>query len=254
MCFSLPTPEDPFNDRYNKKDGKRQKPKKPVLSQQDCGLSSSGDSGTLKNESLDGNHVNINHQELKRNAKNIKYEQKEAIPSIDNAGRKSEEGKILLLPQKGGIVNVLQRSSQNSDYPSKFLILCLKSIQSALQQDFTFNLKDDKPLFVNEWGVEFWKCYLSGIDILETSGLCSSLEQIAWMISTAADTIARKEKEGLFLTAPFLLFIVPSQEKAAKVCKTNAFFYMLLHNFDLVLTLWLHLFSITFVDTWYPFD
>ncbi|CBI40187.3 unnamed protein product, partial [Vitis vinifera] len=28
---------------------------------------------------------------------------------------------------------------------------------------------------------------------------------LPWMISTAADAIARKEKEGLFLTSPFLL-------------------------------------------------
>ncbi|CBI40225.3 unnamed protein product, partial [Vitis vinifera] len=180
MCFSLPTPEDPFNERHEKKDSKRQKTKKLVPSRQDGGLSSNGTNTALTNGTLDGNH----------------------IP----------------LPGKGRIVHGQQQQScENSDCPSKFLILCLKSIQSALQQDVIFNFKEDKPLFVNEWGVEFWKCYSSGINILETSGACSTLEQIAWMISTAADTIARKEKEGLFLTSPFLLFLVPSQEKAAKV-------------------------------------
>ncbi|XP_034703766.1 probable ATP-dependent RNA helicase ddx5 [Vitis riparia] len=217
MCFSLPTPEDPFNERHEKKDSKRQKTKKLVPSQQDGGLSSNGTNTALKNGTLDGNHVNVDHQELKRHVKNIKNEQKEVRPSIDNVGGKSEKGKIPL-PGKGRIVHGQQQQScENSDCPSKFLILCLKSIQSALQQDVIFNFKEDKPLFVNEWGVEFWKCYSSGIDILETSGACSTLEQIAWMISTAADTIARKEKEGLFLTSPFLLFLVPSQEKAAKV-------------------------------------
>ncbi|KAJ9684756.1 hypothetical protein PVL29_016968 [Vitis rotundifolia] len=150
MCFSLPTPEDPFNERHQKKDSKRQKTKKLVPSQQDGGLSSNGNNTALKNGTLDRNHVNVDHQELKRH-------------------------------------------------------------------DVIFNFKKDKPLFVNEWGVEFWKCYSSSIDILETSGACSTLEQIAWMISTAADTIARNEKEGLFLTSPFLLFLVPSQEKVAKV-------------------------------------
>ena len=131
---------------------------------------------------------------------------------------------ICVSPQDACLAAKIQRqqSCENSDCPSKFLILCLKSIQSALQQDVIFNFKEDKPLFVNEWGVEFWKCYSSGIDVLETSGACSTLERIAWMISTAADTIARKEKEGIFLTGLFLLFLVPSQEEAAKaraVCK-----------------------------------
>ena len=81
--------------------------------------------------------------------KTIKNEQKEVLPSIDNVVEKSEKGKILL-PGKGG------KSCENSDCPSKFLILCLKSIQSALQQDVTFNRKEDKPLLVNEWGVELF--------------------------------------------------------------------------------------------------
>ena len=63
--------------------------------------------------------------------------------------RNQKKGKILL-PGKGG------KSCENSDCPSKFLILCLKSIQSALQQDVTFNRKEDEPLLVNEWGVELF--------------------------------------------------------------------------------------------------
>ncbi|PPD70824.1 hypothetical protein GOBAR_DD32296 [Gossypium barbadense] len=54
-------------------------------------------------------------------------------------------------------------------------------------------------------------------DILETSGSSSDFEQIAWIASTAADVISRREKEGHLFTGPFLLFIVPSKEKALKV-------------------------------------
>ena len=210
MCFSLPTPEDPFNDRHEKNGSKRQKTKKLVPSQHH--------GPAMMNGTLDGNHVSVDHQELKRHVKNIKNEQKAILPSTDNVGEKLEKGNVLL-PGKAGIsLGQQQQSCENSDCPSKFLIMCLKSIQSALWQDVTFNYKEEKPLFVNEWGVEFWKCYSSGIDILETSGTSSTLEQIAWMISTAADTMARKEKDGLLLISPFLLFLVPSQEKAAKVC------------------------------------
>jgi len=108
---------------------------------------------------------------------------------------------------------------ENLNHPSKFLIMCLNSIENALRHDGTYISEEDKPLFVNEWGVEFWKYYSTGKDILETSGASSTVEQIAWMFSTAADTIARKEKEGLTFASPFLLFLVPSQEKAAKVVK-----------------------------------
>lgn len=209
MCFSLPTPEDPFNDRHEKKGSRRQKTKKVVPSPH-LGPA-------LKNVTLDRNRV-IDHQELKRHVKNIKNEQKAILPSTDNVGEKLEKGKVLL-PGKAGISHGQQQQScENSHCPSKFLIMCLKSIQSAFWQVVTFNCIEEKPLFVNEWGVEFWKCYSSGIDILETSGTSSTSEQIAWIISTAADTMARKEKEGLLLSSPFLLFLVPSQEKAAKVC------------------------------------
>ncbi|KAL2554782.1 P-loop containing nucleoside triphosphate hydrolase superfamily protein [Forsythia ovata] len=101
-------------------------------------------------------------------------------------------------------------------YPSKFLIMCLNTIQNSLQNDGVLNI-EDKPLFANAWGVEFWNYYSNGQDIMEKSGADSMREQIAWMASAAADTIARKEKEGLSFTGPFLLFLVPSQEKAFKV-------------------------------------
>ncbi|KAI6676596.1 hypothetical protein NL676_037392 [Syzygium grande] len=47
--------------------------------------------------------------------------------------------------------------------------------------------------------------------------LTSDAEQIAWIVSIATDSFARKEKEGLSLTSPFLLYLVPTAEKAAEV-------------------------------------
>ncbi|CAI0442459.1 unnamed protein product [Linum tenue] len=46
---------------------------------------------------------------------------------------------------------------------------------------------------------------VSGKDILERSGSSCTIEQIAWMVSIAADSITSKEK-GLSFTSPFLLF------------------------------------------------
>nr|DAD48678.1 TPA_asm: hypothetical protein HUJ06_018615 [Nelumbo nucifera] len=93
----------------------------------------------------------------------------------------------------------------NSEYPPKFLILCLNSIQNALLHDGVFNRDIGRPLMFNMWGAELWKFYSTGSDILETTGTCST-EQIAWVVSTAADAIARKEERRSIHYEP-LLFI-----------------------------------------------
>jgi hypothetical protein len=62
------------------------------------------------------------------------------------------------------------------------------------------------------------KCYSTGKDILETSGSSCTTEQIAWVVSMAADIIVRKEEEDLSVPSPSFLFLVPSQEEAVKVC------------------------------------
>lgn len=103
--------------------------------------------------------------------------------------------------------------------PSKFLIMCLNSIQEALQRDEgkLVTLDHDRPFFAHSWGFEFWSCYNSGNDVLEIDESDSKFEKIAWITSTAADTISMKEKEGASFDSPFLLYIVPSQDKAQKV-------------------------------------
>ncbi|EEF31501.1 dead box ATP-dependent RNA helicase, putative [Ricinus communis] len=155
MCFSLPTLDDPFNERHGRMDINVKDKKKKV--------------NTREKVQLNGN--DLNHQE---------------------------------------------QACDYSDGPSKFFILCLNAIEKALRHDGTYN-DEEKPLLVNPWGLEFLKFCSIGKDILETSGSSCTIEQIAWIVSIAADAIARKEKEGLSFSSPFLLFLVPSQEKAAKV-------------------------------------
>ncbi|CAI9780085.1 unnamed protein product [Fraxinus pennsylvanica] len=101
-------------------------------------------------------------------------------------------------------------------YPSKFLMMCLNTIQNSLENVGALKIEDG-PLFATEWGVEFWNCYSSRKDVLEMSGADSTREQIAWMASAAADTITRKENEGLSFNSPFHLFLVPSLDKAFEV-------------------------------------
>lgn len=212
MCFSLPTPENPFNDRP----GKEKRAKMLDTPQTDAGISRT-EKGAAPRKVLGGrNSGKVDKREPnKEKFANLKNEQRKLLPSISNKGQT-----VLFEPEKttDQLLRKCGEVDGNSDCPSKFLILCLNAIQNLLLNDGTFNGDTDRPLLVNMWGVEFWKCYSVGSDILETSGACSTIEQIAWMASTAADSIARKEKEGLSVANPFLLFLVPSQEKAIKVC------------------------------------
>ncbi|OVA04634.1 DNA/RNA helicase [Macleaya cordata] len=184
MCFSLPTPEDPFNDRYNNKAPDAKKAKKPVPPKAD----------TASKKPVSGKNSE-------------KVEDKKSKEVKTEKGKNNQKKSIM---QQGGLYG-------NTDSPSKFLIMCLNAIQKAFLDDGTFDGDMDKPFLVNTWGIKFWKCCSAGLDILETTGSCSTIEQIAWMISTAADIFGRKEKEGLSIATPFLLFLVPSQEKAIKV-------------------------------------
>ncbi|XP_058182578.1 DEAD-box ATP-dependent RNA helicase 5 [Rhododendron vialii] len=212
MCFSLPTPENPFNDKYEKRDIKGKETKKPVPSKADCKVAINGNSVASKKGTLGRNHVSTDHHQQQETVKGNNWwdDPTMSLKSINNMGKKNV------------VKQVKEQDFEQSGCPSKFLALCLNSVQNAMRHN-GFSAEEDKPLFIDKWGVEFWKCYSVGKDILETSGACSTIEQIAWIASTATDSIARKEKEGLSLTGPFLLFLVPSQEKAIKVrtvCKS----------------------------------
>ncbi|TYH51125.1 hypothetical protein ES332_D10G252700v1 [Gossypium tomentosum] len=209
MCFSLPTPDDPFNERLDKKNISRREPQKPKPSKLDRKVSAKRKDSVATKGSVLGHNVAL------------KDEQKKSVTLINNMGksRHIDSGKMEIQQdgKKVGLHGNQEQACKSSDFPSKYLILCLKAIEDTLYPDGTYNGEEGKRLFVNPWGIEFWKCYSAGKDILETSGSSSDFEQIAWIASTAADVISRREKEGHLFTGPFLLFIVPSKEKALKV-------------------------------------
>lgn len=162
MCFSLPTPEDPFNEKLGKVSIVKEKKKKKK-----------------KVKSRDA--LSVNKSSLKK-------------PSRDGDEKKTEKMRMI-------------------HGPRKLVMLCLTEIESTFHQL-------EKPLFTSTWGNEFWKSFHSGKDVVETSVTSSSLEQIAWIVSTATDAISMREKyeESLPLSSSlFLLYLVPSQSKASQV-------------------------------------
>ncbi|KAI7753055.1 hypothetical protein M8C21_016810 [Ambrosia artemisiifolia] len=191
MCFSLPTLEDPFNDKYMNPDAK--KTKKVWPSKGDNNLTENGNDASRNKRKANGDHKsNGINQEQKR-----ARVEKESTASAEKSTKKLS-GKV----------------SMDEGCPSKFLISCLKTVQDTMRDDKSF--ERGKHLFFDSWGFEYWRCHTSGRHVLETSGH-ATMEQIAWIGSAAADTITKKETDGESFTCPYLLFIVPSQEKAAQV-------------------------------------
>ncbi|KAK8662233.1 hypothetical protein V6N13_091820 [Hibiscus sabdariffa] len=209
MCFSLPTPDDPFNERLDKKDISKSETNKTVL-KRDRKVSAKRKDNVPTKGSVLGHNVKVDSLE--------KVNEKLTTSNVGKT-RRIVSGTWEIQPdgKKAGVNGNRELACGSSDGPSKYLILCLETIVDSLYPDGTYNGEEGKRLYLNPWGIEFWKCYSAGRDILETSGSPSDFEQIAWIASTAADVISRREKEGHLFTGPFLLFIVPSKEKALKV-------------------------------------
>ncbi|CAH9055179.1 unnamed protein product [Cuscuta europaea] len=189
MCFSLPTPEDPFNERNGKPNPLTIR--KLVKSKKDN----------------------------KVDKKTVATDNKTENLRIELLGKGKNPKNDVHRPTRNGITDDAEDMDvfeKNADRPSKFLMLCLSTIQDALSHDGAFNDKGGKPFFAHSWGIEFWKHYMSGKDIMATNQSHSHVDQIAWIASTAADSIAKKKK-GLSLRSPFLLYLVPSREKAVEV-------------------------------------
>lgn len=209
MCYSLPTPEDPFNDRYANEETNKIKEKKQKPAKTDRGKVINGNTETEKKKT-DMAHL--------RRGKYLGVDKEQMIDGVQQDDDMNITKIKAHLARKSGKNG---NSFETQECPSKFLILCLNSIQNALRHDRGSFTDVDKPFFVDTWGVEFWKCFSLGKDMVDASGACSTAEQIAWITSTAADTIARKEKEGLSIPIPFLLFLVASKEKASMVCTSE---------------------------------
>ena len=181
MCFSLPTPEDPFNERH----GKKRKDEEPTDDTADAAVVAKDD-----NPKKDGNT---------KKRQPAKAGTKTKSKAIRERATETEEGGV------------------DFDRPSKFLVVCLNAIRDAVAPEDGGGSSSIHG--AGDWGVELWRCCSDPApsDVLDTSDASATPEQTAWLVSTACDIVARKERLGMVVSCPFLLYIVPSQEKAAQV-------------------------------------
>ncbi|GAU34336.1 hypothetical protein TSUD_20430 [Trifolium subterraneum] len=186
MCFSLPSLDDPFNDRRGKTEFKtKEEPEKKKPFQKEKALPVKRKSAPSGKGAV---RQSISHKLNQRTGN-------------DDANNKSHS----------------EKDNEISDFPSKFVFWCLTAIENALRHDDAYTDGEGNSFFLNSWGLEFSKCFPTGKDLMDTDGTFATTEQIAWMVSAAADTFVRKEKQDVSIETPFLLFLVPSEKKAAQV-------------------------------------
>lgn len=227
MCYSLPTPEDPFNDKHGKEENKTRVPKKkPTRSPKDDTILLNGESGPGRKGAV-GRDIS---QKLNQQTGTG------SVAANNSLGREciinSEKKNI----EVADLCGARQLGCEISEFPSKFVFWCLSAIENALRHGDAYTDGEGNSFFLNSWGLEFSKCYSTGKDLMDTSGTSATTEQIAWVVSAAADTFVRKEKQGLSFACPFLLFLVPSHEKAVQVRRFSCtclqfhrwFFYLFL--------------------------
>ncbi|GAB2222638.1 hypothetical protein Droror1_Dr00016758 [Drosera rotundifolia] len=201
MCFSLPTLEDPFNDKQGKKDATTNKAKKTKVSRELLKTN-----GHIQKERPLGYQKSMDKL-LSKQSKMVK----------------SGNDQHLMVPcDKIKSVNIAKtgKETQTLKNPvalSKFLLLCLQSIRDSLLGDRELDTEQQNTIVADKWGVQFWMSYLAGKDVLDTSGTNPSVQQIAWVVSVAADAISSKDEQDGSFTNPALVYLVPSQKDATKV-------------------------------------
>lgn len=145
MCFSLPTPDDPYNDRHGKKDlnkdtkaapskgSKREFPKEKSTSAPNGTLRDVGREKVLSSKEGSGDILTSGH--------------------LAKRSKTGPERTKVYANVKGGVQGFQEEDSESSISPSKFLILCLNAIENALYHDSIKRI--NKPLFADTWGIEF---------------------------------------------------------------------------------------------------
>ncbi|KAG0456316.1 hypothetical protein HPP92_024104 [Vanilla planifolia] len=186
MCFSLPTPDDPFNEGHGKKE-------------------------TEMKRKTNKNKLKKRKKEELNSPLGIDKKLEEKLSGIPDAEMKFQE-KSIQKPGKKGLDNVSDIGTI-----SKFLVLCLKAVENAWVNEGIFNEELYGNLLASTWGADFCRICMSGSSIVETSGACATREQVAWLVSMAADIVARKESQGIIVPSPFLLFLVSSRDRAIEV-------------------------------------
>ncbi|KAH9317645.1 hypothetical protein KI387_019414 [Taxus chinensis] len=234
MCYSLPTPENPFNDVIEHSSQKKQGGKKKVLSETEVKKQKRGekrDAGRHET-SFAEEEINNSSQKKKKRKKDLMDDteasqlqktvfefDKVCKPAEDGIESKQKKDKLSRRASSHGHCRIAEDLSnlQINAIPEMVLKLSLDAIRKIELEDGIMPVGFQKLTLNNKWGTEFWNAYLKGSNILGISKASFDLEQTAWIVSAAASHVINKSMRDSVIRGPMVLYIVASQEHARKV-------------------------------------
>ncbi|BFI32681.1 hypothetical protein AXG93_1405s1040 [Marchantia polymorpha subsp. ruderalis] len=252
MCYTLPTPDDPFLDRRDRKlqmDKKREAARKaaslePVSFVEKIGYNGKEYQGGEDAGDSDGD-VNAGYdKQLKRKrGKEAPADADEAVfPSkkrkVDSNGVGKQKlvgnGHMSLIDSSvsnGGIqLSVksvdqeptgIRRTSEGEDIKGEVtdeMVLAVLSETGLVGPDKSGSIKGSKSgsKFGNQVVEQFWKAYSRGVDVLATCS-CSLEDRALGLVAPSAAHVKEHRVKHGALHQPLVLILVPSQDQALRV-------------------------------------
>lgn len=226
MCYSLPTPENPFNDPIDCNSGKKchkkkkQEPSKVRVKEQ---LPSGKKDAVPQKRSFIGDEIdNTSRKEQKKEetlTENIEagllhktvLQVKDLKQNEDKLS--SQVVSSLGLSRTTVDINRLQRSAT----PEMVLKLTLDVMRQTGFEGVGMQEGGHELTSNNKSRTELWEACLKGSNILGSSQASFDLQQTAVLVSAAASHIIDRRRRDSFIHGPMVLIIAASQEHAAKV-------------------------------------
>lgn len=224
MCYTLPTPENPFNDPIDSNSGKKcHKKKKQEPSARVKEQLPAGKKDTIpQKRSFFGDEID-NTSWKKQKKEETVMENIEAsllhktVSLVKDLKQNEDELSSQVVSSLGLSRSTVDISRfQRSATPEMILKLTLDVVsqtgEADVMQEGEYELTSN-----NKWGRELWEACLKGSNILASSQVSFDLQQTAVLVSAAASHIIDRRRRDSFVHGPMVLIVVASQEQAVKV-------------------------------------
>eukprot|EP01018_Ginkgo_biloba_P015614 Gb_00735 [translate_table: standard] len=215
MCYSLPTPENPFNDQNNYKSHKKQRNKKQEPSEAGVKIELH-----KKKRNAVPQKRSFVEEEVNPLLKTIPSADKVWKPTADIKDSKQKEDKLTVsVVSSPGLCRITEHLNnlRGNVTPGMVFKLTLDAIKQTGFEGGLEKAGHDKMITDNKWGMEFWEACSKGSNVLGIFRASFGLEETAWIVSAAASHVAEKRMRDSLISNPVVLFVVASQEQAVKV-------------------------------------
>lgn len=225
MCYSLPTPENPFNDPIDRNSGKKfcKKKKEPSKARVKEQLPAEKKDALPQKRSFFGDEIDKMNWKKQKNEETL-MENTEAsllhktFSQVQDFKLNEDKQSSQVVSSLGLCRNTVDISRlQRNATPEMVLKLTLDVMRKTGFGGDVMQEGDRELTSNNKWRTELWEACLKGSNILGSSQASFDLQQTAVVVSAAASHIIDRRKRDSFIHGPMVLIIAASQEHAAKV-------------------------------------